>query len=57
MKNVYIVSILNAQNQMVNYTIVAASMTAAIGAAQEKAGVTHDPQSFQKMTTIDLEVA
>ena len=56
MKNVYVISIINSGNQMVSYTVVATSMGAAVQAAQKQAGVTHDPATFQKLATIDLEV-
>ena len=59
MKHVYVISIINSQNQMVSYTIVAPNMGAAIAAAREKAGVadTVDPNTFQKLATIDAEVS
>ena len=57
MKQVYIVSITDSTGKMVSYVIIATTMTAAISAAQTKAGVTTDPQSFQKLAgPVDIEV-
>lgn len=57
-KNVYLISIANAANQMVQYCIVAAGLSAAIAQAQTAAGVTSDPATTQRIPdrSIDYEV-
>lgn len=58
MKNTYRVTLVNAQNQLVAYRVLATSMAAAIAAAQERAGVpaTTDPTSVQNEGAVDIEV-
>jgi len=58
MKNTYRITLLNAQNQLVAYRVLATSLGAAIAAAQERAGVpkTTDPTSTQNEGAIDIEV-
>jgi len=56
MKSLYIISIKDANGRMVSYSIVATSMAAAITKAQTEAGVSSDPESTQRMATIDFEL-
>lgn len=57
MKNTYRICLINAQNQMVAYRILASTLASAVAAAQSKAGVaaTVDPQSTQNEGAIDIE--
>lgn len=47
-KNVYLISIIDSNNQMQSYCIVATTMAAALTQAQTAAGVTHDATTVQK---------
>ena len=57
MKYLYVVSLLDNQQRMVVYRVVASTMEQAIAWAQEKAGVINEePKSVQQMSPIDGEV-
>ena len=58
MKNLYVISILDASNRMQSYGIVATSRAAAEAEAQRLAGVasTVEPQTSQILHRVDSEV-
>lgn len=56
-KNVYLISIIDSNNVMRQFCIVASGMAAALTQAQTAAAVTHDATTMQKLTgPIDYEV-